>query len=214
MNDKPEDCQDNQHSSDTVWHNATVTRQRRELLCGHKSMLLWFTGLSGSGKSTLAHSVEERLHTMGYSTYVFDGDNVRHGLCSDLSFSELDRKENIRRISEMCKLFLDAGVMSLTAFISPSAKERQKVKELVGDDFFEIYCDCPIEVCEARDVKGLYKQARLGKIKNFTGISAPYDIPTSPNMAVDTSGKYHIDECVDMVINKIIDMGLVKKSIF
>ena len=210
MSSKITNSQSGQHSPDTVWHKATVTRYRREKLSKHRSILLWFTGLSGSGKSTLAHSVEERLHSMGCKTYVFDGDNVRHGLCGDLSFTEVDRKENIRRISEMCKLFLDAGVIALTAFISPSETDRQKAKELIGDDYFEIYCDCPIEVCEERDIKGLYKQAREGKIKNFTGISAPYDVPKSPNLIVDTSGEKPLDECVDEITSKLIAIGIVQ----
>jgi len=192
-------------SSNTVWHNATVTRERRESLAEHSGLLLWFTGLSGSGKSTLAHTVEERLHNMGCRTYVFDGDNVRHGLCSDLGFSEDDRKENIRRISEMCNLFLDAGVIALTAFISPSEEDRSKVKQLTGDDYFEIYCDCPIEVCEQRDVKGLYKRARAGEIKDFTGISAPYDVPKQPDLVVDTSGERPLEECVDQVIQTLVE---------
>lgn len=199
------------HSSDTAWHKATVTRQRRESQGEHKSILLWFTGLSGSGKSTLAHSVEERLYSMGCKTYVFDGDNVRHGLCGDLAFTEADRKENIRRISEMCKLFLDSGVIALTAFISPSETDRKKVKELVGEDYFEIYCECPIEVCEERDVKGLYKKARAGEIEHFTGISAPYDVPMSANMIVDTSGKRALDKCVDDIIDKLLAKSILSK---
>jgi len=209
MDKKPHDVEDKLRSTDTVWHKATVTRQRRELHGKHKSILLWFTGLSGSGKSTLAHSVEERLHLMGCKTYVFDGDNVRHGLCADLGFSLKDREENIRRISEMCGLFLDAGVIALTAFISPSSIDRQKVKELIGEDYFEIYCECPIEVCEERDVKGLYKKARSGEIKNFTGISSPYDEPLSPNLVVDTSGRRSLDECVDEIVEKLLTMGVL-----
>ena len=210
MSKKIKAPRENQHSSDTVWHKATVTRSRRESQGKHKSILLWFTGLSGSGKSTLAHSVEERLHSMGCKTYVFDGDNVRHGLCGDLGFTEVDREENIRRIGEMCKLFLDAGVIALTAFISPSEVDRRKVKQLIGEDYFEIYCQCPVEVCEERDVKGLYKQARAGKIMNFTGISAPYDVPTSPDMIVDTSGKHPLDKCVDEIINQLLTMGIFR----
>lgn len=190
-------------SSNTVWHKATVTRQRRQTQNKHRSVLLWFTGLSGSGKSTLAHYVEEKLHTMGCQTFVFDGDNVRHGLCGDLSFSEDDRSENIRRIAEMSKLFINAGVIALTAFISPSHADRQKVRDLVGDDFIEIYCDCPIAVCEQRDVKGLYKKARAGEIKEFTGISAPYDIPESAEIILNTSGKESLDDCANKIIDKL-----------
>jgi len=197
-------------SSNTVWHNATVTRERRENLAGHRSILLWFTGLSGSGKSTLAHTVEERLHGIGCRTYVFDGDNVRHGLCSDLGFSGTDRKENIRRISEMCNLFLDAGVIALTAFISPSEEDREKVRHLTGEDYFEIYCECPVEVCEQRDVKGLYARARAGEIKDFTGISAPYDVPKDPDLVVDTSGTQSLDECVEQVINALASRMVIE----
>lgn len=176
------------NNNDVVWHHATVTRERREKLNGHRAVNLWFTGLSGSGKSTLAHAVEEHLHQMGCRTYVFDGDNVRHGLCSDLGFEQEDRSENIRRIGEMVKLFLDAGVIALTAFISPMQMDREFVKQLVGpDNFIEIYCKCPLEVCEKRDVKGLYKKARAGKIKNYTGISAPYEEPLEPDIIIDTS---------------------------
>ena len=200
---KSEENQAATKSSNTIWHRATVTRERRESQNGHRSVLLWFTGLSGSGKSTLAHYVEEKLHKMGCQTSVFDGDNVRHGLCGDLSFSADARSENIRRIAEMSKLFINAGVISLTAFISPSREDRQKVRDLVGDDFIEIYCDCPIEVCEERDVKGLYKKARAGEIKNFTGISAPYDIPEAAEIIVDTSGKVSLDDCADNIIDKL-----------
>ena len=144
-------------SPNTVWHHATVTRERREQQNGHKSVILWFTGLSGAGKSTLAHALEERLHLQNRRTIVLDGDNVRHGLCKDLGFSDDDRQENIRRIGEMAKLFIQAGVITLTAFISPFREDRQRVRDLVpGGDFIEIYCRADLEVCEARDVKGLY----------------------------------------------------------
>lgn len=197
-------------SPNTVWHNSTVNRERREKHKGHRSAVLWLTGLSGSGKSTLAHTVEERLHNMGCHTYVFDGDNVRHGLCSDLGFSVKDRDENIRRIAEMVNLFKDTGIISLTAFISPTAEQRNMVRELVGeDDFIEVYCDCPIEVCEARDVKGLYKLARAGKIPDFTGISSPYDVPESPSIVVDTSGKVAIETCVDQIITLLKEKNII-----
>ena len=205
---KSENKQAPTKSSNTVWHQATVTRERREAQNGHRSGLLWFTGLSGSGKSSLAHHVEEKLHGMGCRTFVFDGDNVRHGLCGDLSFSSEARRENIRRIAEMSKLFINAGVIALTAFISPSREDRRKVRELVGDDFVEIYCDCPIEICESRDVKGLYKMARAGEIKEFTGISAPYDIPESPELVVDTSGKLSLDACADDIIERLKERGI------
>jgi adenylylsulfate kinase len=188
-------------SPDVIRHRAAVTRPRRETLNGHRSINLWFTGLSGSGKSTIAHGVEERLHLMGCRTYVFDGDNVRHGLCGDLGFSQEDRSENMRRIAEMVRLFVDAGVLSLTAFISPLKADRLRVKEIVGDEnLVEIYCNCPLEVCEQRDVKGLYKKARAGLIKNYTGISAPYEPPDAPDLELRTA-----EETLDESIMKVID---------
>jgi len=199
-----------QKSSNTVWHNATVTRPRRETLNKHKSVVLWFTGLSGSGKSTLAHTVEERLHMRGAHTYVFDGDNVRHGLCSDLGFTEDDRSENIRRIAEMARLFVDAGVIALTAFISPNETDRVKVRDLIGEDYIEVYCNCPVEVCETRDVKGLYAKAREGLIENFTGISAPYDVPENPDIVVDTSGNTPLKQSVDQIINYLIENDIIQ----
>jgi len=193
-----------------VWHHATVTRERREKLNGHRSFNLWFTGLSGSGKSTLAHAVEERLHKMGHRTFVFDGDNVRHGLCGDLSFSEEDRSENIRRIGEMIKLFLEAGVISLSAFISPLRNDRQRVREIISpENFIEIYCHCPLAVCEERDVKGLYKKARRGEIKNYTGISAPYEEPLNPDIKVNTS-EQSLDDCVELIMRLIVKKNLGK----
>jgi adenylylsulfate kinase len=176
------------NSSNVVKHRATVTRSRREKLNKHKSVIIWFTGLSGSGKSTLAHSVEEELHQAGCRTFVFDGDNVRHGLCANLSFSEEDRHENIRRIGEMSKLFIEAGVIALTAFISPYKIDRERVRALVSEnDIIEIFCDSPLSVCEERDVKGLYKKARTGEIKNYTGISSPYEKPEHPDLVLDTA---------------------------
>jgi adenylylsulfate kinase len=188
-------------SSNVVWHRATVTRERREEQNQHKSVIMWFTGLSGAGKSTLAHAVEERLHQMGCRTFVLDGDNVRHGLCNDLGFSIEDRTENIRRIAEVAKLFLEGGLITLTAFISPFRSERNAARNIVPHgDFLEIYCHCSLDVCEERDVKGLYKRARAGEIKDFTGISSPYEEPLAPELAVDT-GSASIDECVDQVID-------------
>ncbi len=199
-------------SSNTVWHNATVTRQRREVQNGHKSVILWFTGLSGSGKSTLAHAVEERLHQMGCRTFVFDGDNVRHGLCSDLGFAQEDRVENIRRIGEMSKLFTEAGVIALTAFISPFKADRERIRELVPEgDFIEIYCKCSLEVCEQRDVKGLYQRARAGEIKNFTGISSPYEAPDNPELAVDT-GMNSLEDSVEEVLALLVTKGIVQRA--
>ncbi|MDP3483056.1 MAG: adenylyl-sulfate kinase [Sulfuricella sp.] len=201
----------NNKSSDTVWHHATVTRARREQLNGHKSAIVWFTGLSGAGKSTLAHAVEERLHQMSCRTFVFDGDNVRHGLCGDLDFSEEDRRENIRRIGEMAKLFVEAGVIALTAFISPFRADRLKVRNLTAPgEFIEIYCRCPIEVCEHRDVKGMYRRARAGEIRDFTGISSPYEEPENPELAIDT-GSMPLDQCVDQVIGYLQGRGVIAK---
>jgi adenylylsulfate kinase len=186
-------------SDNVVWHHATVTRARREAQNGHRGAILWFTGLSGAGKSTLAHEVEEHLHRMGCHTFVLDGDNVRHGLCGDLGFSAEGRVENIRRIGEVAKLFMEAGVIVLTAFISPFRADRDKVRAMVqAGEFVEIYCRCPIELCEQRDVKGLYKKARTGEIKQFTGISSPYEAPDKPELDVDTSKT--LDECVQQVL--------------
>jgi adenylylsulfate kinase len=193
----------------TVWHRATVTRQRREQKNAHKSVVLWFTGLSGSGKSTLAHAVEEQLFLRGLSTFVLDGDNVRHGLCNDLGFSDTDRKENIRRISETAKLLLEAGVITLTAFISPFNAERAAARNLMPNgDFIEIYCFCPLTVCEQRDVKGLYKKARLGEIMDFTGISSPYEEPENPELKIDTS-QFTLEESVQQVISLLRDRNIL-----
>ena len=199
-------------SSNTVWHHATVTRQRRADLNNHKSTLLWFTGLSGAGKSTLAHALEESLYQMGYHTFVLDGDNVRHGLCGDLGFSNSDRVENIRRVSETTKLFIEAGVIVLTAFISPFRADRDKARKLVGDDFIEIYCDCPLSVCEERDVKGLYDRARKGEIKEFTGISSPYEEPNNPELVVDTGGT-DLDQCVTQILEFLIQRGIYERQL-
>lgn len=199
-------------SSNVVWHDATVTRARRETLNGHRSVALWFTGLSGAGKSTIAHAVEERLHTLGCRTFVFDGDNVRHGLCSDLGFSEEDRSENLRRIGEMVKLFTEAGVIALTAFISPFVKDRERVRNLLPHgDFLEIYCRCSLEVCEDRDVKGLYKRARAGEIKEFTGISSPYEEPLNPELILDTD-QQSVDAGVDQVLALLRERGILPVS--
>ena len=199
-------------SRNVVWHHATVTRPRREALLGHGSVILWFTGLSSAGKSTLAHAVEERLHKMGCLTFVFDGDNVRHGLCSDLGFSAVDRAENIRRVGEMTKLFLEAGVISLTGFISPFRADRERVRSLVPHgDFLEVYCCCPLEVCEQRDVKGLYKRARAGEIPEFTGISSPYEEPENPELVVDTS-KFSLEECIEQVLGLLRERGIIDRN--
>ena len=175
----------NSAHNNITWHSANVSREMREKQNRHKSVIVWFTGLSSSGKSTIAHAVEEQLHHIGCKTFVFDGDNVRHGLNKNLGFSREDRKENIRRIGEMCKLFIEAGVIALTAFISPYREDRDMIRQTVKDgDFIEIYCDCSLEVCEGRDVKGIYARARRGEIPEFTGISAPYEIPESPELII------------------------------
>ena len=196
------------HSTNVVWHQATVTRTRREAQNGHRGAIIWFTGLSGSGKSTLAHAVEETLHQNGCRTFVLDGDNVRHGLCGDLDFSEEGRIENIRRIGEMAKLFMEAGIIVLTAFISPYRADRERVRGMVKQgDFIEIYCNASIEVCEQRDVKGMYKKARAGQIAEFTGISSPYEVPENPELTVNT-GVADLDSCVDQIISEMLKRGI------
>jgi adenylylsulfate kinase len=191
------------------WHHATVTRERREKINMHRAKLLWFTGLSGSGKSTLAHALEERLHQRGCRTYVFDGDNVRHGLCRDLGFGIEDRTENIRRIGEMSKLFVDAGIIALTAFISPIRKDRANVRQLFQEsDYIEVYVKASIDTCEVRDVKGLYKKARAGEIPNFTGISSPYEEPENPEIVIDTENR-DIDECVDSLLESLESLDVI-----
>ncbi|WP_238905198.1 adenylyl-sulfate kinase [Clostridium sp. YIM B02506] len=186
-------------STNVVWHKMNVSREDREELLKQKGVVLWFTGLSGSGKSTVASSLEKRLHDMGKLTYTLDGDNVRHGLNSDLGFSDEDRVENIRRIGEISKLFVDAGVITIATFVSPFREDRQKVRDLLGKDFVEIYIDCPIEVCEKRDPKGIYKKARAGEIKHFTGIDSPYESPINPEIVVSTHLNT-LDECVDKLV--------------
>lgn len=195
-------------STNIVWHHATVTRARREVQNGHRGAIIWLTGLSGSGKSTLAHAVEESLYQRGCRTFVLDGDNVRHGLCRDLGFSIKDREENIRRIGEMAKLFMEAGIIVLTAFISPYRVDRERVRRMVKHgEFIEIYCDTPISICEDRDVKGLYRKARAGEITEFTGISSPYQIPENHELTVNT-GTASLDACVRQVMVEIIDRGI------
>ena len=200
-------------SSNTVWHHATVTRHRREKQNGHRGAILWFTGLSGSGKSTLAHAVEEELHQRGCRTFVCDGDNVRHGLCGDLGFSETDRTENIRRIGQMAKLFVDGGMVALTAFISPFRADRRRVKMMVdnAEDFIEIFCDCPLSVCEQRDIKGLYQRARAGEIADFTGISSPYEPPESADLIVKTAEET-VQQCVTKVVDLLESRGVVSAA--
>lgn len=200
-------------SNNIVWHHATVTKARREAQNGHRGAIIWFTGLSGAGKSTLAHAVEEKLHQMGCHTFVLDGDNVRHGLCCDLGFSAEDRSENIRRVGETARLFMEAGAIVLTAFISPFKKDRERVRGMVEHgDFLEIYCRCPVEVCEMRDVKGLYKKAREGQLSEFTGISSPYEEPENPELMIETS-KQALDACVRQVIEMLAQWKIVVKAL-
>ena len=190
-------------SLNTVKHVFRVTKELREANQGHKAFLLWFTGLSGSGKSTLANLVEVALHEQNRMTYVLDGDNIRQGINKDLSFTPEDRTENIRRIAEISNLMLDAGVITLAAFVSPYIKNREEVQQIVGtDNFIEIFVNTSLEECERRDVKGLYKKARSGEINNMTGISAPYEAPINPDLEVITDG-HSIEESVEIIINFI-----------
>ena len=202
----------NQNDNNIVWHNQSITKEKRLTLLNQKPCILWFTGLSGSGKSTIANAVEFELFKRGRKTYLLDGDNVRHGLNKDLGFSEQDRIENIRRIGEVAKLFVDSGLIVLTAFISPFKSDRQIARSLVKyDEFIEVFIDTPLEVCEQRDPKGLYKKARDGAIKNFTGISSPYEAPEEPQIHIKTD-EHSIQECADIVINYLIKFGYVKET--
>ncbi len=196
-------------TDEVYWHLGHVTRQQRQEKNKHKSFVLWFTGLSGSGKSTLANAVEKKLFEMDYNVTVLDGDNVRHGLCSDLGFTEDDRHENLRRIGEVAKLFVESGTIVLAAFVSPNRKDREQVRSrLPHGDFYEVYCKCDLDVCEERDPKGLYKKARAGEIPNFTGISAPYEEPIKPDMVVNTI-KLSIEQEVEHIISNIRSKSLV-----
>lgn len=188
--------------SKVFWHHGHITKEDRNSLLGYKNKVLWFTGLSGSGKSTLAREVEKRLYEQGKLCYVLDGDNIRHGLNSDLGFSPKDRKENIRRIAEVAKLFYDAGLFVLVCFISPYKRDRKYARNLIGKDFVEIYVKCSLEECEKRDPKGLYKKARAGEIKNFTGINAPYEEPEDAEIVVDTTHK-EIEESKEILISNL-----------
>jgi len=198
-------------NQNTIWQESAIYRKDREVMNGHKSTIIWFTGLSGSGKSSLAYALEDALHKSEIRTYVLDGDNIRQGLCSDLGFSRNDRTENIRRIGEVSKLMMESGSIVLVAFISPFQNDRRIARELVGiGDFIEVYCDSPLNICELRDSKGLYKKARSGEIPEFTGISSPYEIPDNPELILDTNS-LSIDECLDKLIsymkkNKIVSL--------
>ncbi|AYN29129.1 MULTISPECIES: adenylyl-sulfate kinase [Buttiauxella] len=190
-----------EHDENVVWHAHPVTVAQREKLHQHRGAVLWFTGLSGSGKSTIAGALEEALHQLGVSTYLLDGDNVRHGLCSDLGFSDADRKENIRRVGEVANLMVDAGLVVLTAFISPHRAERQMVRDRVGEGrFIEVFVDTPLSVCEARDPKGLYKKARAGELRNFTGIDSVYEAPVNPEIYLDG------EQLVTNLIAQLLDL--------
>ncbi len=189
-----------------TWHDASVTRENREKLLKQKSKLLWFTGLSGSGKSTIANDLDIRLNESGKATYLLDGDNIRLGINTDLGFSIEDRNENIRRIGEIGKLFVDAGIITIASFISPLKVNREMVRAALGSDFIEVFVDCPLEECEKRDPKDLYKKARLGVIKEFTGISSPYEKPENPEIVINTD-KQSLDECVDKILDYLKCLG-------
>ena len=196
-------------SPNTVWQKMTVTREWRQQKNGHRSVILWFTGLSGAGKSTIAHELEKKLFKLGCQTIVLDGDNVRYGLCSDLGFNDADRKENIRRIGETVKLTLESGLISITAFISPFREDREFVRNLMPHgDFIEIYCKASLKICEERDVKGLYKLARLGKIKNYTGISSSYEEPENSELTIDTEN-LSVEESANQVMQLLTDRKII-----
>ena len=201
-----------QKATNITWHEANVVQTDREQLLNQKGCVIWFTGLSGSGKSTLALEVESKLYQRGHLTYVLDGDNVRHGLNKNLGFSPEDREENIRRIGEVAKLFADAGVIGMTAFISPYRADRDNARDLLDEGrFVEVFVDCPLEVCESRDTKGLYEKARAGEIKEFTGISAPYEAPAQPELTVNTNNQ-SLEECTERVIALLESEGLIPVS--
>lgn len=190
-------------SRNITWQSSNITRKEREQRYGQRSVVIWLTGLSGSGKSTLAFALEKELFAREHACYVLDGDNIRHGLNRDLGFSEQDRKENLRRIGEVAKLFIDAGTIVIAAFISPHAQDRQMVRDLFDEgDFIEVYIDCSLSACEERDPKGLYKKARAGQIPNFTGVSAPYEAPQQPELTLDTEHQ-SVEQCVAKVMAKL-----------
>ncbi len=195
-------------ATNITWHHGDIKREDREKANGHKGAVVWFTGLSASGKSTLAHALENTLFEKGYKTYVLDGDNIRHGLNKDLGFSPQDREENIRRIGEVAKLFADAGIIVLTAFISPYRSDREKARKLNPKNFIEVYVKCDIDVCEQRDPKGLYKKAKAGEISEFTGISAPYEEPENPELVIDT-GKLSIEESVNQLLSYLKEQRII-----
>ena len=201
-----------QKATNIVWHQGNVTRADREQINGHKACTVWLTGLSGSGKSTIAVDLEKRLWERGIRAYILDGDNIRHGLNKNLGFSPADRTENIRRIGEVAKLFTEAGVVALTAFISPYRADRDQVRALMAaGDFVEVHVDCSVEVCEQRDVKGLYKKARAGEIKEFTGISAPYEAPTKPELTLNTAGQ-SVEASANQILAYLEKQGIIPRA--
>lgn len=196
-----------QKATNIIWHQSEVNQAAREELLKQKGVVIWFTGLSGSGKSTIANQVANVLHQLDKLTYVLDGDNIRHGLNKNLGFSPEDREENIRRIGEVAKLFADAGIIATTAFISPYRKDRDKAREILEDGrFIEVFVDCPLEVCESRDPKGLYKKARAGEIKEFTGIDAPYEVPENAEIVINTND-LDLAASTQKVIDYLSDKG-------
>jgi len=198
-----------QQATNVTWHHPTVTKEDRWKMNKHKSVLIWITGLSASGKSTIAHELESQLFQKRIRSYVLDGDNIRHGLNKNLGFSPDDRHENLRRIGELAKLFVDAGMVTITAFISPYRSDRQMVRELVGSkEFIEVYLKCSVDVCETRDPKGLYQKAKRGEIQNFTGISSPYEEPEHPELVLET-GLLSIDESVAKILAYLDAQGIV-----
>ncbi len=202
--------QQQDNSDNVVWHQHRIGKEQRAKLKQQKPCVLWFTGLSGSGKSTIANLLEQKLFELSKQSYLLDGDNIRHGLCGDLGFSDRDRVENIRRISELCKLFVDAGEIVLAAFISPFRTDRAFARSLLGDgEFIEVFVDAPLSVCEERDPKGLYKKARRGEIHKFTGIDSDYQVPSGPEITVDTA-KNNPEECVEQILNFLTENGFLE----
>jgi adenylylsulfate kinase len=201
-----------QKATNIVWHQGAITRDDRTQLNGHRGCTVWLTGLSGSGKSTIAVQLEKHLLERGVRTYILDGDNIRHGLNKNLGFSPEDRTENIRRIGEVAKLFTEAGLVTLTAFISPYRADRDQVRSIMQEgDFVEVFVDCPVEVCEERDVKGLYKKARAGEIKEFTGISAPYEAPAKAELTILTAGQ-SVEASAQQIIEHLEGTGVIPRT--
>jgi adenylylsulfate kinase len=204
----------NEKTDDIYWHEPSVRVEDRWISNGYRSCLLWFTGLSGSGKSTVAHALDKKLHKLKVHSYVLDGDNVRYGLNKDLGLSPEDRKENIRRIGEVSKLFIDAGLIVLAAFIAPYSEDRRRVRDLLKkDQFLEVYVKCSIEECETRDPKGLYSKARAGEIKGFTGISAPYEEPENPEIVLETD-KMSLDSCIETLMKYLIQKDYISNKYY